>query len=105
MQIPSEQITLRKKIGKSKGKDVWLLKTKGGLNVVTVGSTIAGMGPHACVARRVAQNYEPEIQFTELSKGDYVPLDAYEHLLPTYEKASADLRALQKAEGVARDSD
>ena len=98
MMIPSEQVILRKKIGKSKGKDVWLLKTKGGLNVVTVGTTIAGMGPQACVARRVAQNYEPDIEFTELSKGDYVPLDAYEHLLPRYGEMTAEIRKIQAEE-------
>lgn len=95
MQIPQEQITLRKKIGKAKGEDVWLLKTKGGLNVVTVGKKIAGMGPQACVARRVAQNYEPEINYTELSKGDFVPLDAYEHLLPRYTELTEEARKIQ----------
>ena len=99
MQIPSNQIEFKKKVGKSKGKPVFHVKTRGGLHVIADDKgTVLGSGPHRAVARHLAQKFEPDVEWTELSKSDHVDFEAYAHLLPQYEALTERMRALQKAE-------
>lgn len=99
MQIPSGEIEFKKKVGKAKGKDVYHVKTRGGLHVMAMdGGTVLGAGPHRAVARHLAQKYEPGVEWTELSKSDHVDFEAYSHLLPKYETITQRMRELQKSE-------
>ena len=99
--IPSEQIAYKKKVGTLKGGDVIELATKGGLNlIVTVKNkqvSILGCGPHRAVSRHIALKKEPEIQWSDLSKSDYVDEAHYADLLPKYEAITA---AFRKAQGI-----
>lgn len=96
MQIPEAQIILKKKVGTVNGSDVTYIKTVGGLHLmVNNRGNIISTGPHRQVARHLANRYEPDIQWTELSKADHVPLAHYEHLLPEYEALTKQFREMQ----------
>jgi hypothetical protein len=97
MNIPKEQIELRKKAGKVKGKDVYHIKTRGGFHVMALSTgEVIGTGPHRVVARAVAQKFEPDVVWSELSKSDdFYPLETYEHYLPKYEEVTKQMQALQ----------
>jgi hypothetical protein len=96
MNIPEAQIVLKKKVGKSHGNDVTHIKTVGGLHlVVNHKGIVLGSGPHRAVARKIATQMEPDIQWTELSKSDHVELSAYEHLLPEYQALTKQFREAQ----------
>lgn len=96
MNIPESQIVLKKKVGKSKTGDVTYLKTVGGLHLVVNGrGTILGSGPHRAVARHLAQQFDPELQWTELSKSDHVDVAYFQHLLPEYEALTREFRTAQ----------
>lgn len=96
MNIPAAQIELKKKVGTAKGKDVWHVKTKGGLHLITdAGGRLLGSGPHRSVARFLAQKFEPDVVFTELSKSDHYDYDDFKHLVPEYEELTERMRKLQ----------
>jgi hypothetical protein len=96
MNIPEAQIVLKKKVGEANGKDVVYIKTVGGLHLmVNSRGNVLGSGPHRAVARHLATKFEPDIQWTELSKADHVPLAHYEHLLPEYEALTKEFRKAQ----------
>lgn len=96
MNIPSAQIEFKKKVGKAKDKDLWHVKTKGGLHVIVdyLGKVV-GSGPHRAVARHIAQRFEPDAVWTELSKSDHYDVSDFQHLLPEYEALTAEMRKLQ----------
>lgn len=95
MSIPAAQIVVKKAVGKSEGKDVTYIKTVGGLHLITNHKGIViGSGPHRQVARTIANRYA-EVEWTELSKADHLPLEAYQHLLPEYEALTVELRKAQ----------
>jgi len=97
MNIPASQIEIKKKVGKSKGKDLTYVKLRGGLHMIVddLGKTV-GTGPHRCVARHIAEENDPDLEWTELSKGEHFPVDSFEHLLPKYREITTRLRALQE---------
>ena len=98
MKVPEAQIALKKNVGKSNGGDVTHIKTVGGLHLITNSRGIVlGSGPHRAVARKIASQFDPDIQWTELSKADHVELSAYEHLLPEWESNTRQFRDLQGA--------
>lgn len=90
MDIKQEHIAYKKTIGKLDGKPVFELGTTGGLHLVIVskgGSTeVKGTGPHPEIARYIAQKQEPKIQYTELSKSDYMEPYLFMPLVPEYER-------------------
>lgn len=95
MSIPAAQIVVKKKVGKSEGKDVTYVKTVGGLHMITDHRGIViGSGPHRQVARHIAARHA-DIEWSELSKADHLPLEAYQHLLPQYEALTTELRRAQ----------
>lgn len=99
MLLPANQIEFKKKVGKVKDKAIWHIKTRGGLHVMaTDGGTVIGSGPHRAVARHLAQKFEPDATWTELSKSDHVDLEAFQHLLPRYEAMTNQMRELQKSQ-------
>ena len=96
MIVPADQIEFKKKIGQSRGSGIYHTKLKGGLHLVSKASgEVLGMGPHRLVARHIALRQDPDIVFSELSKGDHYGIEEFEHLLPEYEEATRRLRALQ----------
>jgi hypothetical protein len=96
MNVPESQIVLKKKVGKSSGKDVTYIKTSGGLHlVVNHKGIVLGSGPHRGVARHLAQKFDKDLNWTELSKSDHIDSAYFEHLLPEYEQLTRDLRSAQ----------
>jgi hypothetical protein len=97
MIIPSAQIALRKVVGKWKKGDVIYTKLKGGLHLISdhLGKVIAA-SPHVAVSRFLAQKYEPDIQWTELSKSEHYMYDEFKHLIPEAEELTAQAKRLQK---------
>lgn len=94
--IPENQVEFKKKVGKIKDQAVYHIKTRGGLHIIAkTGGEIIGSGNHRAVARHIAQKYEPDVVWTELSKSDWYPVDSFQHLLPEAETTTADLRRLQ----------
>lgn len=64
-----------KKIGELEGKPVFNVLTKGGLTMVAHLAdngdiNVLGVGSHQLIARAVATNEHPKINFTELSKSE-----------------------------------
>jgi len=98
MVIPEEQVVSKKKVGKSKGEDVYHLKLKGGLHIMAKGPQrrVLGAASHRAVARHLAQKFEPEVEWTELSKSeDHVSPDYFDAMVPYYEDVTRSLRDLQ----------
>jgi hypothetical protein len=98
MNIDKKQIKeAPKKIGILKGRDVFQCRLKGGLYVTTSNGKVLGAGSRAVIARHLAQKYEPDIEFTELSKSEHVDIEAYSMLLPKYEELTKELMELQES--------
>lgn len=99
MNIPESQIVLKKKVGESNGKPVTYIKTSGGLHLmVNSKGTILSAGPHRAVARHLAQKFDPEINWTEMSKAEHIPVEHFASVLPEYEQLTRDFRAIQGVE-------
>jgi hypothetical protein len=96
MIVPKHEIELKKRVGKLKGQDVWYVKSKGGLHLVSKGSgEVIGAASHRAIARHIAEKSEPDIEWTELSKSDHYAPSDFEHLIPTYEELTKRIRQLQ----------
>lgn len=81
-EIPQDQIEIKKKIGKSKNKDLWYIKARGGYHVIAKASgEILGAANHPAVARHIAEMHEPDLMWTELSKSDHYAYEDYAHLV------------------------
>jgi hypothetical protein len=90
MKVPSEQIASKKRIGSLKGKPVWHYRLVGGLHLVAgINGEPLGMGPHRLVARRLAEQSNPDLTWDELSKADHLEPEVYEHLLGSYEEITS----------------
>jgi hypothetical protein len=97
MQITQNEIEFKRKVGKSGSRDIYHVKTRGGLHVMARSDgTVLGAGPHRAVARHLAQKFEPDAVWTELSKSDHVDVEVYEHLLEKYEDVTIKMRAIQE---------
>jgi hypothetical protein len=96
--ITSKQVTYNRKVGLYKGNPVTELGLIGGFHIVAGfrggKKVIFGTGSHPAVARRVAKRLEPEIAWTELSKSDEIPEEAYADLLPRYEALTREMNAM-----------
>lgn len=96
MQIPAAQIDFKRKVGKARGRDVFHIKMVGGLHLMALDNgRVIGSGPHRAVAKKIAKQYEEDLEFTELSKSDHVDDAAFEHLLPKYREMTQALRDAQ----------
>ena len=96
MQITQNEIEFKRKVGKSGTRDIYHVKTRGGLHVMARSDgTVLGAGPHRAVARHLAQKFEPDVVWEDLSKSDHVDFEAYAALLPKYEGITNTLRRLQ----------
>jgi hypothetical protein len=98
MTIPAAQIAMKKKIGQAEGKDLTYMKLVGGLHLITNHrGHVVGSGPHKAVARAIAKQHLNDITWTELSKSDHLPYEAYAHLM---DEAVATTNELRKAQGL-----
>jgi hypothetical protein len=102
MDISLKHLAYRKQVGLFKGKPVFEIATSGGFHLL-VGlkngeQHTFGTGSHRAIARHIARKREPELEITELSKADYVPVEAYAHLLQSYEDLTDRFNALEAKE-------
>jgi hypothetical protein len=97
MKVPTSEIETKKKVGKLGSKGVWMVKTRGGLFLIATdgGGEVIGSGPHRAVAKAIAQRRNPDLEWTELSKSEWVDPETFAHLMPKYESMTDDLRRLQ----------
>jgi hypothetical protein len=100
MDLVPGHIAFKKKIGTLKGKAVIELATTGGFHMVVTsqngGVETLGTGPHRAVARYIAEQHEPEIVWSELSKSDYVAPEHFAWCLPEYQAVTEAFRRLGK---------
>lgn len=91
----------RKRVGKLGSDPVVQVTLKGGLNLVfaRVNGKISaiGAGSHPAIARHLAKKKHQDIVWQYLNKSEYVPENAFQHLLPKYQLITEQYdRALQK---------
>lgn len=99
MNISAQNIASKKQVGTLKGQPVIALKTTGGFNLIVVARDgsfdTLGTGSHPAISRHIAEKREPEIQWSELSKSDYLGYESFAFLLPQYEELTMAMRAMQ----------
>lgn len=104
MNISSEHIASKKKVGHLGTRPVIEVSTTGGLHLVVTMKNGAletlGTGPHRAVARYIAEkqarNSKEEIQWTDLSKADHIPPEFFADILPQYEELTERMRSVSK---------
>lgn len=91
-EISPNEVAETKKVGNLKGHTVYRLVTKGGYHVVAMrkGSKVEklAIGPLRDVAMFLAQERYPDLEVTELHKGESYSQQDFEHLLPKYRALS-----------------
>lgn len=100
VNVDEKQIEYKKRVGKLKGSPVVEVGLKGGLHLIFVneGGTWATLGaaPHRAIARHIAKKKsDNKIEWSDLSKADYIEESHYAHLLPRYEALTDALRECQ----------
>lgn len=89
-----------KKIGKVGETPVYHAVTKGGFHMVMMmrkGSLLTlGTGSHKALSRHVAEQVEPKLEWTELTKADYVDPRHFQHLVPKYLELTRRMRGLRE---------
>lgn len=98
MDIKEDEVESRKKVGKLNGKPVIEIGLKGGLWLIFANQNgkmeAVGAGPHRAVARHIAKKRtDNEIEFSDLSKADYIPVAHFEWILPQYEVVTDEYAA------------
>lgn len=95
MDLKKEHISYKKVVGKLDGQSVFEIATTGGLHLIVSHKNnkpeTVSVGPHAAVARYIAEKRNPEIQWTELSKADHIEPVFFQHLIPQYEELTDQL--------------
>jgi hypothetical protein len=92
IDIPKEQVQSKKVIGHIKGDKGKVIEVRlvGGLHMVVSANgpkvEVLGVGPHRSISRYIAEKKEPDIEWTELSKSDYVDPALFAFVLPKYEE-------------------
>jgi hypothetical protein len=89
MQITSKEIAYKKKVGVSKGRDVYCINTIGGLYVMAAINSggkpeILGIGNHPGLAKHSARKIDPSIVFNDLAKSEEIDLQYFGSLLDQY---------------------
>jgi len=84
-----------KRIGRLDGSPVFLLVTKGGLNVILAryasGAKALASAPHPGIAKAMASRSYPDLIIDELSKSEGISLEHYKHLLGVFEDTTKRL--------------
>jgi len=98
--ITPDQIQYKKRVGRVGSSPVIELATTGGLHLIVVArggkGEVLGAGPHRAVARFIARKREDKIEWSDLEKSDYVPVECFEAELPKYEAITDEFRNRQK---------
>ena len=99
MNVPQNQISYRKRIGRCGSKAVIEIGLTGGLKIVGSQAsngkiTILGAGSHRAIARLLAKKSEPEIVIDELEKSEDVNPNDIKDLLPFWELVTIKVRSL-----------
>jgi hypothetical protein len=94
--VGSDQISYKKKVGKLGDTPIYEVGLIGGLHLIMKAGSKSplGAGPHRAVARHIAKKRNPEIDWTEISKSDYVEPQFYAAVLPKYEQLTDHLTEL-----------
>jgi hypothetical protein len=98
MDLEARHIAYSKVIGQLNGDKVVEMATTGGLVMIAVRKArpeVLGAGSHRAIARLIASQKQPDIKYTELAKGDYVPEEYVKDLLPRYEALTDKIRKAQ----------
>lgn len=78
----------KKQIGRVRGSPVWEVLTTGGLYMDILARDgsfeVIGTGPHQALARHIAEQKQPMIEWIELSKSDFLDYVDYAFLIPKY---------------------
>jgi len=81
-------IRYKKQVGNSKGTPVYEIATTGGLYMVAKSDKgkveILGTGPHRAISRYIAEKKDPDLEFDDLEKSDFVPFEIIKPLIPQY---------------------
>jgi hypothetical protein len=101
MDIKSEEVNYRKKVGTLDQSPVIEIGLKGGLHLIFAKKNgkfeALGAGPHRAVARFIAKKKtEDKIEWSDLAKADHIEPEHFQHLLPRYEAMTDALRARMK---------
>jgi hypothetical protein len=93
MRIPANQVKDRRKIGHSRGRPVFGVSCIGGLHVVANhNGDIMGAGSHDGLARHIAGEKDPDIQWDDLRKSEATD---FGYLLDEYRELTDQLRGEQ----------
>ena len=90
MQIPENQIKHKKNVGTLKGNPVFEVYLVGGLHLLAVvdaklrKTDIIATGKHRALSRHIAKMKAPDIIFTELNKGEEIPVEHFSWCLEKY---------------------
>jgi hypothetical protein len=100
MQIDRKEVEGQpRKLGTLKGRPVMHVRLKGGLHIIAaakgMGHETLGMAHHVAVAKHMAQRYEPDVVWTELSKSEHWDIRLYQDMIPAAEELTARARALE----------
>lgn len=95
VEIPPSEIAVKRTVGKSNGKDVIYVKTIGGLHLMFLKKDkpdLLAAAPHIGVAKFLALENDPSIEWTELSKSNHLEYSQFEHILPEYRSLTEELK-------------
>ena len=97
MQIQAGEVEYKRQVGKLGSLPVFEIGLRGGLHLIVVprGKKLEplGAGPHRAVARHIAlKQSDDKIEYTDLSKADWVGPEHFLDVLPRYEALTRRLR-------------
>lgn len=101
MQISANQLDGRpRQVGTYESRPVMLVRTKGGFHMLVSPRPgkppeTLGTGPHQAVACAIAMKNFKNIEWTSLTKGDWIDPIFYEFLMPRYEEITKKFREVQ----------
>jgi hypothetical protein len=101
MKIPEKQILSKKRVGTLHGHAIVELRTVGGLCLWAKAepgkdTEILAAGPHPGLCRYLAEQKNPDIMVSELSKGDHIDIRSLQSLEAKYTQVTEQLNALLK---------
>lgn len=88
LNLTPVHIKHKKQIGKVNTNPVWEIATTGGLFINVLGKgagfEVIGTGPHPAVARHISEQKQPSVEWSDLSKAEWVDPAHFEFILPKY---------------------
>jgi hypothetical protein len=97
--IKNSEIIYKKKIGELEGDPVIEVRTIGGYNMVLrlkkSSAPLLAVGSHRALARYIAKQRNPGINFTNLEKGDFIDEACFLWLVPKYDALTQEMIDIQ----------